>query len=179
MTRSVNLLPWRHSARRRRQYCRISIIVSVIVLLISGFWGGWTLLHQQVGVLQKQRSELESEYRKLQQVLSQQQGKLPQNEREYRGQEQQYRVSRWEEILIKLASKLPENSWLQTICWQSNRLTLAGYTSEIDDLEKIEILLKQLPGIFHIKAGPVSYQGEQGLGYTFIMEEAGGGLVSP
>lgn len=179
MTLSVNLLPWRHLVRQRRQRCRISIIVSVVALLISVFWGGWSLLHQQMEVLQKQGSELENQHSKLQEVFYQQQGKPLQDGRPYRGREQQHRVLRWEEILTKLASKLPENSWLRTVGWQSSMLTLEGYTSEIDDLEKIEILLKQLPGVFNIKAGPVSYQGEQGLAYTFIMEETGGALASP
>jgi len=179
MTLAVNLLPWRHSTRRRRQRCRISVIVSVITLLISGFSGGGLLLQQQIAVLQKQGSELENQHRQLQGILYQQQEEPQQGEQQYRGREQQRRVSRWEDILTKLASKLPENSWLRTLCWQSNMLTLEGYTSEIEDLEKIETLLKQLPGVFHIKAGPVSYQGEQGLAYTFIMEETGGVLVSP
>lgn len=179
MTPSVNLLPWRHSMRRRRQRRRISVIVSVIALMISSLGGGWSLLHQQVVVLQTQGSELENQHRKLQTVLYQQQGERPQDEQQSRGREQQHRVSRWENILTRLASNLPENSWLRTIGWQSSTLTLEGYTSEIDDLEKIEILLKQLPGAFHIKAGPVSYQGEQGLAYTFMMEEAGGALASP
>jgi len=179
MTLSVNLLPWRHSVRQRRQRCRISAIVSVIALLISSFSGGWLFLQQQIAVLQKQGSVLENQHRKLQQVLYQQQGKPLQGEQQYRGREQQHRVSRWEGILTKLANKLPENSWLRTVGWQSSMLTLEGYTSEIEDLEKIETLLKQLPGVFHIKAGPVNYQGEQGLAYTFIMEETGGVLVSP
>lgn len=178
MALSVNLLPWRHSVSRRRIRCRISVIVFVIALLVSGFWGGWSLLHQQVLILQKQGSELENQHRKLQAVLYQQQGESLQDGRQSRGQEQQDRVSRWEDILTKLASKLPENSWLRTIGWQTSKLTLEGYTSEIDDLEKIEILLKQLPGVFHIKAGPVSDQGEQGLAYTFIMEETGGAFAS-
>lgn len=179
MALSVNLLPWRPSVRQRRKHCRISAIVSVITFLISGFSGGGLLLQQQIAVLQKQRSMLENQHRKLQAVLYQQQGEPQQGEQQYREQEQQHRVSRWEDILTKLASKLPENSWLRTVGWQSSILTLEGYTSEIEDLEKIEMLLKQLPGVFHIKAGPVSYQGEQGLAYTFIMEETGGVLVSP
>jgi len=179
MAPSVNLLPWRYLVRRRRQRCRITIIVSVAALLISAFGGGWSLLHQQVEVLQKQGSELENQHRKLQEVFYQQQGRPRQDGRQYRGREQPHPVSRWEGILTKLASHLPENSWLRAVGWQSSMLTLEGYTSEIDDLEKIEILLKQLPGIFNIKAGPVSYQGEQGLAYTFIMEETGGALASP
>lgn len=178
MTVLLNLLPWRHAQRQRQRRCRISILVSVIALLMSSFWGGWILLHQQVEVLQKQGSELENQRRKLQEVLQQQTEPL-QEVRQYRGSEQQSRVSRWEEILTDLARKLPENSWLRTISWQSSMLTLEGNTSEIDSLEKIETLLKQLPGAFHIKAGPVSYQGDQGLGYIFIMEDTGGGLALP
>ncbi len=179
MTPSVNLLPWRHSVRQRRQRCRISAIVSVIALLISGFSGGGVLLQRQIAVVQKQGGVLENQHRKLQEILYQQQGEPLQGEQQYRGREQQHRVLRWETILTDLANKLPENSWLRSVGWQSSMLTLEGYTSEIEDLEKIETLLKQLPGVFHIKAGPVSYQGEQGLAYTFIMEEAGGVLVPP
>lgn len=182
MTLTVNLLPWRRSDRQRRQCCRIGIMVSVIALLVSSFWGGWVLRHQSLMTLQEQGSELEHQHHKLQEKF-QQQKIQPQGEQQYRSpeveKERQHRVSRWGYILTKLASKFPENSWLQSIGWQSNILTLEGYTSEIGDLEKIEVVLKQLPGAFHIKAGPVSYQAAQELTYTFFLEEMGGAFVSP
>lgn len=179
MAVSVNLLPWRHLQRQQRQRCRISVMVSVIALLISSLWVEWFVLSQRVGVVKKQERELENQQRRLQDILHQQQGERLQDKRQYRGKEQLHRISRWEDILTKLANKLPESSRLQMLNWQSNTLTLEGYTSEIDDLEKIETLLKQLPGVFHIKTGPVRYQEEQGLAYTFIMEDTGGAFVSP
>jgi len=181
MTLTVNLLPWRRSDRQRRQRCRIGIMVSVITLLVSSFWGGWELRRQSLMALQKQGSELEHQHHKLQEKLQQQM--QPQGEQQYRRpgmeKERQHRVSRWGYILTKLTSKLPENSWLRSISWQSDILTLEGYTSEIGDLEKIEVVLKQLPGAFHMKAGPVSYQAAQELTYTFFLEEMGGSFVSP
>jgi len=178
----VNLLPWRHAGRQRRQRYRIGIMVFVVGLLISGFWGGGALLNQQVVVLQKQGNELKNRHNKLQDLLYQQQRGLPQRESQdrepEREKERQRRISRWGDILTILASKLPENSWLQSIGWQSGILTLSGYTSEIEDLEAIETVLKQLPGAFHVRAGPVSYQAAQGLVYSFILEETGGTFVS-
>lgn len=182
MIPSVNLLPWRYTGRQRRQRYRIGIMVSVVALLISGFWGGGALLNQQVVVLQKQGNELENQHNKLQDILHQQQKRLPQRESQYREpereKERQQSISRWGYILTALANDLPESSCLQSIGWQSGILTLSGYTSEIEDLETIETLLKQLPGAFHVRAGPVSYQVAQGLVYRFILEETGGAFVS-
>lgn len=178
MTLLVNLLPWRHSQRQRRWRFRIGIIGSVIALLMSGFCGGWFLLDRQLVILQQHGRYLENQQRKLQDIL-QQQGAVLKDKRQYRGGEQQNQVSRWENVLATIASKLPENSWLRTIGWQSDTLKLEGYTSEIDDLEKIETLFKQFLVGFQVKAGPVSYQGAQGLAYTFTLEEMGGSLVLP
>lgn len=182
MIPSVNLLPWRHIGRQRRQRYRIGIMASVVALLISVFWGGGALLNQQMVGLQKQGNELENQHNKLQDILYQQQGGLLQRESQYREpereKERQQRISRWGDILTILADKFPENSWLQSIDWQSRILTLSGYTSDIEDLEAIETVLKQLPGTFHVRAGPVSYQAAQGLMYTFILEDTGGAFVS-
>ena len=178
MTLLVNLLPWRHSQRQRRRRFRIAIIGSVIALLISGFCGGWLLLDRQLVILQQHGRNLENQQHKLQDIL-QQQGEARKDKRQYRGGEQQNQVSRWENVLAMIAGKLPEHSWLRTISWQSGTLKLEGYTSEIDDLEKIETLFKQFLVGFQVKAGPVSYQGAQGLAYTFTLEEIGGSLALP
>lgn len=174
MSFSVNLLPWRYSVRQRRRRYRLCIMVSLMALLISGYVGAWIILHQQMSGLQKQESELEEQQRMLQDVLYQQQ-----DQQQYRGSQPQHHVFRWQQLLTKLANELPENSWLTTLNWQPNRLILEGYTSELDDLEAMETLLKQLPGALRIQAGPVSYLAEQGLAYTFIMEGMGGVVVSP
>jgi Tfp pilus assembly protein PilN len=178
----VNLLPWRHTGRQRRQRYRIGIMVSVVALLISGFWGRGSLLNQQVVVLQKQGNALENQHNKLQDILHQQQRDLPQRESQYREpereKERQHRILRWGDILTTLSNKFPESSGLISINWQPGILTLAGYTAEIEELETIEAMLKQLPGAFHVRAGPVSYQADQGLVYSFILEEMGGAFVS-
>lgn len=178
MTLSVNLLPWRHLQRQQRRRFRICIISSLLVLLMGSFCGMWFLFDRQLVMLQQHGHDLENQQRKLQDML-QQQGEALIDKRQPPGGKQRSQVSRWEGILAIIASKLPENSWLRMIGWQSDRLKLEGYTSEIGDLEKIETLLKQFLVGFQVKAGPVSYQGAQGLAYTFTLEETGGALVLP
>lgn len=183
MVTSVNLLPWRLSGRRQRLRLRVGVMVSVLILLVSLFWGGGRLLSQKMAVLQKQGNELESQHRALQLILQHQQPLQPRGDALYQSDggeiAQQYRVSRWGKILYEVASKLPENSWLRSLSWQSGVLTLEGFTPEIEELEGIETGLKQLPGAFHVKAGTVSYQANQGLAYRFILVETGGEIVSP
>lgn len=173
----INLLPWRRAGRQQRRRFRLCTLVSVIVLFMSSFWVGCTLLSQQVKTLQKQGDELDNQHDKLQAILHHQQGVQQQGEQQHQGggeeKDRQYRVSRWGSIFTGLGRNLPENSWLRSVHWQSGMLTLKGYTSEMDDLEKIEALLKQLPGTFHVKAGPVRYRAAQGLTYVFMLEEKG------
>lgn len=183
MTGLINLLPWRLSGRRRRLRFRVGAVVSVILLLISFFWGRGTLLSQNMVLLQKQGGELESQHHRLQEILLYHQGEQQRGVRQHQvggsEKERQYQVSRWGDILFAIASKLPENSWLRSVSWQSNILTLEGSTPEVGDLERIETALKQLPDAFNVKAGPVSSQADQGLTYSFILAETGGQVVLP
>lgn len=183
MTPLLNLLPWRALQRQRRLRFRIGITGLVTLLLVSGFWGGARVLSERVIALQRQGAELESQHHRLQETMGYQQepqqGSELLSQRRIAEKERLHRVSRWGSILTTLASTLPESSWLRTINWQADAMTLEGYTAEMDDLEKIDVLLTQLSGRFHVKAGPVSYQAAQGLNYTFILEENGDALVLP
>lgn len=183
MTPLINLLPWHALQRQQRFRWRCGVAIFVVLILVGGFWGAWTLLSQKIMVLHHQGDELESQHQKLQETLRYQQGQLLGHEREQQGpiteQERRYRVSRWGDILTRLASQLPESSWLHSVNWQAGVVTLEGYTTDVGELATLEELLTQLPDRFHVQAGAVSYQPAQGLSYTFILEENGGELVLP
>lgn len=178
MNKFLNLLPWRHTARQRRKRLRLSVIVSASVFLVAGEWGNWWKRDNQLILLQKQGEELGYQYKKIKKIFQDKQGDLQQNPAWNTALEGNVRTPQWEMVLVTLAEELPENSWLRSVSWQSGVMVLEGYTTEIGDLEKIEMLLKQIPGASHVRAGPVSYQAAQGLFYTFRLEEVGGQVVS-
>lgn len=170
----INLLPWRALQRRRRLRWRLSIMLSVIVLFLIGFGWGWRQLSQEIIVLQNQCDALKSQQNRLQNQQREQQQDAPQAQGQVTEKNRRYQVSRWGEVLTSLARKMPEYSWLRSINWQGGMLTIEGHALEMGDLDKIEVLLRQLPGPFRVTAGPVSYQVATGLTYTFILEENGG-----
>ena len=172
MTLLINLLPWRALGRQRRLRFRLGVTLFVTLLLVCSFWIAWTVLSQKVTTLKTQGNELKEQHHRFQAILDQQRGEQPHERRA--GTESPSRVSRWEDILVALASRLPESSWLRTLTWQAGVMTIEGYTADAGDLEKIDTLLAQLPGRFHVKAGPVNHQADRVLSYTFRLEDNGG-----
>ncbi|MBS0848269.1 PilN domain-containing protein [Citrobacter sp. JGM124] len=183
MTPLINLLPWRALQRQRRLYFRIGTTIFVTLLLGCSFWTTWAWFSQEVIALQGQGDVLKEQLRKLQETLPHQQGwQLGDDQRSPGGivdRERQHHVSRWGDILAALASQLPESSWLSTVTWQESIMTLEGYTVDMADLERINLSLKQLPGHFHVRAGPVSHHASFGLSYSFTLADHGGALGLP
>ncbi|NIF33982.1 hypothetical protein F3J29_17780 [Enterobacter sp. Cy-643] len=83
-------------------------------------------------------------------------------------------ISRWESVLNVLASRLPENSWLQSVSWQNESAIVSGVAGDARELERFEAVLADLPGTFEVKPGELRDEKNKGLVFTFTLNPQGG-----
>lgn len=167
----INLLPWR-PLRRRRQLKRWSGVLIGGVLSTVGLIWLWTQpLAMKVRWQQMQTTQLEMQESALKALLAHQQIALKARQQRWARFQAEARrkgsVSRWEGVLNRLASGLPENSWLQSVSWQNKSAIISGVAGDARALEQFEAVLIDLPGAFEVKPGALRDEKHKGLAFTF------------
>lgn len=174
----INLLPWRPLRRRHRLNLWGSLLTCG-VLLIMGPMLLWTQsLAMNVRWQQAQTTQYGVQESALKALLSRQLTALKENRQRLAILQAEVmrkgNISRWESVLNMLASRLPENSWLQSFSWQNESATISGVAGDARELERVEAALVDLPGAFKVKPGELRDEKPQGLVFTFTLSPQGG-----
>lgn len=174
----INLLPWRR-LRRRHRLKRWGSFLLCGVLLIMGLMLLWTQpLAMKVRWQQAQITQYEVQESALKALLSRQLTALKDNQQRLAILQAEVmrkgNISRWESVLNMLASRLPENSWLQSFSWQNESATISGVAGDARELERVEAVLADLPGAFKVKPGELRDEKHKGLVFTFTLNPQGG-----
>ncbi|SMG15839.1 PilN domain-containing protein [Cedecea sp. NFIX57] len=174
----INLLPWR-PLRRRHRLKIWGCILLFGVLLITGSMLLWThSLAVKVRWQQAKATQLEVQESALKALLSRQQKELKERQQRLAILQAEVtrkdNISRWENVLNMLASRLPENSWLQRVSWQNESATISGVAGDARELDRFEAVLADLPGAFKVKSGELRDEKGKGLVFTFTLTPMGG-----
>ncbi|WP_213713835.1 PilN domain-containing protein [Cedecea lapagei] len=174
----INLLPWRPLRRRHRLKRWVSLLLCG-VLSIMGLMLLWTqFLAMKVRWQQAQTTQYEVQESALKALLSRQLTELKDNQQRWAILQAEVmrkgNISRWENVLNMLASRLPENSWLQSVSWQNESATISGVAGDARELEQVEAVLADLPGAFKVKPGELRDEKHKGLVFTFTLNTPDG-----
>jgi pilus assembly protein HofN len=149
-------------------------MLSVIALAL--FWA--EALEVKLRQQQALANALEQQQLALKALLVRQQSRLKENQRRREVLRAEAvlsaTISRWEHVLNTLATRLPENSWLESVSWQNEIATVAGVAGDVRELGQIEKMLGALPGAFRVAPGELRDEQGNGLFFTFTLMPGGG-----